>query len=734
MNTRHKHKHNESSEKKNRHPKIKKIFNIENIYGATTESHSEQSEEYQKNSHLICGATGIAGDKGDKGPKGVSGDTGPRGDTGFPGLVGPSGATGPTGRRGTQITADPGPPVETGSEIKGDLYIDAVSGDLYQFDQWEIIGNLKGDTGPTGPSGPAGLNGITGTTGSQGSTGSIGVTGATGITGPPGAQGAIGPIGATGATGFTGPTGPTGINGITGANGPTGATGATGFQGSTGSIGPSGTTGPTGPPGIGPTGSTGQTGVIGPTGATSTCCVDAICGPTGLFTLSSGRFDTNGPTAQAGPDWYAVKANAITVSITILSPFDLSEVPIIVSPESPVPFPIANIINRSDNTFAVQWTPNTTFVDFIMAGCVEQVPPPPPNTLAARCSEPTFMYTLTTPADPTENPLVPGVILPPGATSVAVTVHASGVTALSTLLIARHLEQFHIDNNPVNPLRYDGVLMFNYDTNNQSIIVSATILANILNETAANFPGIKYTIVSHSLGGPVSRGAIEQLGVGQFTSDYIQVASANHCIPEAATVVIRAIGTLGIVQSGQLCPSVQTSANTFLSVPCPDDNSNDPNAANILLNGPSSPWASVVRYFSVAGNMFNDPPDQLISTSGAPVDAYYTTLYLPFALFYIPFDPPIPFLGPYSDGILSIFNALGLDPRPTGGGDILAPRSDYLAANPLTSRAVVPHNHLTIAGLFVNFTNPGPTGLQFLPTGLPADVKAVLDIWLSVGP
>lgn len=745
------------------HPKFikkKKIYNIENefqdspsnsdTYGIVNSKNVRQMIKFnveasleteetiepklcRTNHNFTCkqGTVGNTGDRGDKGAKGQTGNTGHTGDTGFSGLGGATGSQGSTGQRGTQITASEGPPSEFGNELKGDLYIDADNGDLYQFDEWLIIGNLKGDTGSTGPQGSAGSGGLTGSTGLMGPIGSTGPAGLTGIIGQTGLVGPNGSLGATGAAGSIGPIGITGIAGLNGPTGATGATGATGFQGITGLTGPSGGAGPSGAPGIGPTGETGSTGIIGPTGPTSTCCVSVDCeGPTSIFTLVSGRIETVGPTVQSGPGWYAVigAPTPNSVSISFNNPSDLSEVPVIVTGESPILGGLANITNRNGNNIIISWTPTVNFVDFILAGCVEQIPPPPPTSMLARCTEPTTIYTLTT-ADPNDPaPLASGAIIPPGAQRVAITLHSYATTALSTLPIARYLKTFHTNNIPANPLLFDAVLAFQYDTINQDFTFSAQIFANIINNIISDNPGLRLTIVGWSLGGIVARYGIEQVGVGQFTDNFIELVSINHCVPPPAADIAIAIGIAATASHGQICPAALNPNLILLLFPCITDSNSDPSPINSILNGPpSSPWASTIRYFTLAGNQYNDPPDVFFSSVGGPLDLYYKAFYPP------PYPTPDPILGPITDGLASIFNSWGIDPRPfpIGGGDVLAPRSDFLASFGATVpnfvRRLVPHNHLTAVGLF----STGPV-LMTSPGGLPLDVQAVMNSWLAI--
>ena len=135
------------------------------------------------------GETGAKGDKGDKGETGATGekgDTGPKGDTGNTGATGdtgPAGATGGTGATGTATTIKGS--YNTYHELiaahptgnQGDSYI--VNGSLYVWNgnDWENIGNIKGEKGDTGSTGP---KGDTGATGPKGDTGDTGATGATG--------------------------------------------------------------------------------------------------------------------------------------------------------------------------------------------------------------------------------------------------------------------------------------------------------------------------------------------------------------------------------------------------------------------------------------------------------------------------------------------------------------------------------------------------------------------------
>ena len=73
-----------------------------------------------------------------------------------------SGPPGDVGPPGTSIHAGDGAPSDDGA-LDGDLYIDALTGDLYEWQSpWTLIGNIRGPEGPAGPPGPPGTGGGSG--------------------------------------------------------------------------------------------------------------------------------------------------------------------------------------------------------------------------------------------------------------------------------------------------------------------------------------------------------------------------------------------------------------------------------------------------------------------------------------------------------------------------------------------------------------------------------------------
>jgi hypothetical protein len=85
----------------------------------------------------IKGPQGPQGDVGPQGPAGAAGATGATGSQGPPGTQGPqgpTGATGPTGARGSYWFTGAGVPGTIAGSQTGDLYLDTVSGNIYQAD------------------------------------------------------------------------------------------------------------------------------------------------------------------------------------------------------------------------------------------------------------------------------------------------------------------------------------------------------------------------------------------------------------------------------------------------------------------------------------------------------------------------------------------------------------------------------------------------------------------------
>lgn len=98
---------------------------------------------------------------------------GEKGDTGA------TGATGPQGPRGYSLYLGSVAPSAGSPYALGDSYIDTATCNLYSYDgtTWNLVGNIKGDTGSQGPTGP---QGPTGATGQQGPTGqAAGISSAT---------------------------------------------------------------------------------------------------------------------------------------------------------------------------------------------------------------------------------------------------------------------------------------------------------------------------------------------------------------------------------------------------------------------------------------------------------------------------------------------------------------------------------------------------------------------------
>jgi len=151
----------------------------------------------------------------------------PMGPRGFMGPVGPAGEPGPS----TEWHTGQGQPVVQITDEIGDLYMDTITGDVWEFQRettdhnnlhWVVIGNLMGPGGPSGSSGPPAMMSIKSYASSHpGEEGAVFLS--TGPSGPPYWE-----------LSFYLPRGLDGPSGATGAAGPTGATGAAGPAGAPG--------------------------------------------------------------------------------------------------------------------------------------------------------------------------------------------------------------------------------------------------------------------------------------------------------------------------------------------------------------------------------------------------------------------------------------------------------------------------------------------------------------------
>lgn len=476
--------------------------------------------------------------------------------------------------------------------------------------------------------------------------------------------------------------------------------------------------GPQGPQGLqgiqGPQGPQGEQGPIGPPGPVS---IDAPCDEENfLFTLVSGRILTEGPTGQSGSGWNsALGPNPNSASVVFLNHNDLSETPIVTSAESPEVGGLVNITNRNGNVIQLQWTPSVTAVNFQLAGCVFQDDPPPPTDMLARCTQPTAMYTWAA-----GGVLKSGITIPANAKKVAIIIHGYGNTALSGISIAQYLLTYPKGGITGNSNLFDAVLGFQYDVFNLTLQQACQAFANSVNNIMAAFPNIRLTIATISLGGTF-RYAIEQLGVGQYTDNVMFFVSMSHSLPvQVAEDIIGLMATNQLLLHLSICPTAFNPKILAQDIPDLTDSNANNNQINQLLNSNPNPYASTIRYFVLSGNKYNDPPDQVISNLGITNEVVYDALYL---------------TSPSSDGLLSVFNTQGTDPRPPpiGGGDVLISRSTFLANNQALCRRIVPHNHATAIGVVSTFiTFPVTFSETQLPGGLPSDVKTVVNSWLSI--
>lgn len=250
----------------------------------------------------IQGPQGPQGDQGVQGPEGAQGNEGPLGFAGDRGTRGPQGPEGPMGPPGTSVAfrgtvANAGGLPPSGNQT-GDGFLDESSGHLWVWDgnDWQDEGPIRGPQGvrgPEGQEGPPGIQGDRGPEGEEGVRGPQGIPGPEGATGPPGPAGSGVCIKGSVATSADLPAGDTGclrtcdayiaedtgvlwvwngqewvdvgqVRGPEGPPGPVGPEGPRGSRGPEGQRGPVGAEGPRGPQGeLGPEGPAGPQGVAG---------------------------------------------------------------------------------------------------------------------------------------------------------------------------------------------------------------------------------------------------------------------------------------------------------------------------------------------------------------------------------------------------------------------------------------------------------------------------------------
>ena len=127
----------------------------------------------------LASLKGEKGDKGDQGERGLQGERGEKGEKGDKGDTGEKGADG-TGvsilgsyaSEAELIAAHPTGNIGDAYMVEGALYVWSAT-----TNEWQNVGNIKGEKGDVGPQGPQGEKGDIGTTGPQGDKGETGEDG-----------------------------------------------------------------------------------------------------------------------------------------------------------------------------------------------------------------------------------------------------------------------------------------------------------------------------------------------------------------------------------------------------------------------------------------------------------------------------------------------------------------------------------------------------------------------------
>ncbi|MEI3612307.1 immunoglobulin-like domain-containing protein [Pseudogracilibacillus sp. SO30301A] len=204
----------------------------------------------------------------------------------------------------TWLIGEGAPGVNVGNY--GDLYLDTISGDIYikSEEGWEQVGNLQGppgEDGEDGKDGADGKDGEDGKDGADGKDGEDGKDGADGQDGEDGKDGADGKDGEDGKDGADGKDGEDGKDGADGKDGEDGKDGADGKDGEDGKDGADGKDGEDGKDGSdGKDGEDGKDGADGQDGEDGTDGKDGEDKTDGKSSIESNGDDTNTKIGNKG--------------------------------------------------------------------------------------------------------------------------------------------------------------------------------------------------------------------------------------------------------------------------------------------------------------------------------------------------------------------------------------------------------------------------------------------------
>lgn len=238
------------------------------------------------------------------------------------------------------------------------------------------------------------------------------------------------------------------------------------------------------------------------------------------------------------------------------------------------------------------------------------------------------------------------------------------------------------DSNRIKNGRYDLVLGYNYNVY-PSIKSIAQKFAKDLQPIISQAQYVD--IYAHSMGGLVSRWAIEKEGAGKNIRRLIMFATPHKGIPVAIFKPV-----LGLLPAGF------TSARDMQTRVL---NQKIVNSSEFLkqLNEGSSPFKDNIEYYTLAGSKYNTMP-----FIGEFVHNGYVRLFGKNTI---------------SDGLVADYSA---------NADVLGGKSAYWAKNALAKK-VLPFDHMEIVGTCSSFMNPNPGIRPKIPDG----VTEVLQMWAN---
>jgi hypothetical protein len=333
--------------------------------------------------------------------------------------------------------------------------------------------------------------------------------------------------------------------------------------------------------------------------------------------------------------------------------------------------------------------------------------PPAPTSLAFNCSAQPWLFQFIN----NYTALSSTLSISPSATRLLVLVHGHSGSPLDWVGVAQVFGG--LINSCTNASYYDAILAYEYNSFFCTIPQMASTLVTLLVNNSAIPAGARFDVGGHSLGGPMWRQAIEIDGLGSRVDNFYSFAGNHYCVPNLiaeSLVVYFASPAAVFAPTDGLC--LQAFSPVWWNVDngnCVVGNASDFSSPFFqTLNAQGSPYASTIKYFTMAGTVFSNPPNGWPASAGLEIQLLYTA------------DG----LGP-SDGVVAAISARG--------EDILESKSDFYGSYatsfsyPNEVAVNVPYDHITMVGISL-------TGdlLDVAAGTVPSDVVSNITNWVGL--